>query len=361
MKFQKNQPRIPTIKDVAQKSGVSLGTASNVLSGKVFVQEVTAEKVRRAASELGYQKNHSAALLVSRKGHTAARTGNIGLVFTEMAELWSEHPLTSAYFMGLESVCRETDFQPLVEFLGGSDEVPRCVREGRVDGLVVKFTRVGNAFFSALPKDLPVVAVGPSGLKVPARQISANDEAGGYSVTEYLWVKGHRRIGFVSTDAAHPMFRLREAGFERFLKNESALRPEWIWKREKISSRALPEDAPPVLDEAVTSLFSSAEKPTALVAANDWIATGLYRALSRAGLRVGEDVSVVGFDNTANLCGALEPALTSFHIPFSSLAKRAAEILLERIAHPEREHEASLELLYGHLVERNSVRNLNQE
>ncbi|MBL8992569.1 MAG: LacI family DNA-binding transcriptional regulator, partial [Spirochaetia bacterium] len=334
MKFQKSavrhSPRIPTIKDVAKKSGVSLGTASNVLSGKVFVQEGTAEKVRRAATELGYQKNHSAALLVSRKGTSSTRTGNIGLVFTEMATPWSEHPLASAYFIGVESACRETDFQPLVEFLGGSDAVPRCVRDGRVDGLVVKFTRAGEKFFLGLPKDLPVVAVGPSGLKVPVHQVSANDEAGGFSVAEYLWSKGHRRIGFVSTDAAHPMFQLREAGFERFLKNVSAWDPKIVWKEEKSSDATLPENAPPILDEAVVKLFSTAEKPTALVAANDWIAAGLYRALKKAGLRVGEDVSVVGFDNTANLCVALEPALTSFQIPFASLAGRAAEILLER-------------------------------
>lgn len=359
MKFQKSSSRIPTIKDVAQKSGVSLGTASNVLSGKVFVQEATAAKVRRAASDLGYQKNHSAALLVSRKGTSSSRTGNVGLVFTEMATPWSEHPLASAYFIGVESACRETDFQPLVEFLGGADTLPRCVRDGRVDGLVVKFTRAGGNFFSRLPKDFPVVAVGPAGVQVPVQQVAANDEAAGYSVAEYLWAKGHRRIGFVSTDTEHPMFQLRESGYERFLKEQSAWFPEQVWKREKSADAAYPEDSLPVLDEAVKKLFSFEQKPTAIIAANDWIATGLYRELQKAGLRVGEDVSVVGFDNTANLCAALEPALTSFQLPFSSLAKRAAEILLERIAHPERKQEASIELIYGSLVERKSVRDLN--
>ncbi len=354
MKIQK----APTIKDVAQKSGVSLGTASHALSGKAFVQPETLEKVLAAAKSLGYQKNHSAQLLVSRKGTSQARTGNIGLLFAEMGEDWSDHPLASAFFFGVEAALRNTGFHPLVEYLGGRAEMPRAVREGKVDGLVVKLTRPDKNFFEFLPRDLPVVAIGPAVQRFPVSQVSSHDEAAGTSMTQHLWEKGHRRIAFVSMESSHPMFLLRYLGYESFLRNAKAFDPDLVWMSESRSSGDEPQETPPDLTPVVERFISLKKKPTAILAANDWMAAGLYRALKAAGLRIPEDVSVVGFDNMAGLCGAMDPPLTSFQIPFVQLAKRAAEILLTLIEDPEKIRTPSLELLYGTLVERKSVKEI---
>jgi LacI family transcriptional regulator len=352
--------RAPTIKDVAKKSGVSLGTASNALSGKAFVQKGTLERVKQVALELGYQKNHSAELLVSNKSRSRPSTGNIGLAFLEMDESWSVNPLVSAYLYGVDTACRKAGKHLLVEYLGGDKEIPRCVLERKVDGLIAKLIRPAPHFFEKMPNGFPVVAITPFdfGLSVP--QVGAHDEASGTAVTQYLWDKGHRRIGFISPDSSHPMFLRRYRGYEFFLKQKDVFDSAMVWTSTLKEKNLKPELEPPNLDREVREMMALEKKPTALVVANDWTAAGLYRSLKMAGLSIPEELSVIGFDNSVELCSTLMPSLTSFQIPFVRVAARACELLLAQIESLEKNNPPSLELIYGSLVERHSVKDLSK-
>jgi LacI family transcriptional regulator len=348
----------PTIKDVAKKSGVSLGTASNALSGKVYVQPETAEKVQKAAMALGYQKNFSAQMLGLQKGKTKLRTGNLGLVFLGMNEAWSENPLALSYMAGVESVCTEAGLHFLVEYQSGDGSAPRLLTDGKVDGLVVKVSASAEKWLQNIPANIPIVVIGSheQHLRVPV--LSAHDESAGSEVTEYLWEKGHRRIAFITSSSNHPVFLNRYAGYEKFLKKQKSFDPALVAMEEPTSLTFAPEKSPPNLIGAVKKLFSLKVKPTAIVAANDWTASGLYASLRELGLEVPKDVSVVGFDNFGPLCEVMEPSLTSFEIPFLGLAQRATRLLIDHLKNPHLAPSPSVELLYGKLIERKSVRSL---
>src|ERR1700761_6370834 len=103
-----------TIADVARAAGVSVGTVSRVLNGYTNITPDNLQKVQAAISELDYKKCQSAGLLVSRKNGSRARTGNIGMVYTELKSQWVNHPLIAAYTLGVEEACYQRGFHALV-------------------------------------------------------------------------------------------------------------------------------------------------------------------------------------------------------------------------------------------------------
>ena len=127
-----------TITDVARAAGVSVGTVSRVLNGFTNITQTNFDRVQQAIKELGYEKCRSAEQLVSRRNGSRVRTGNIGMVFTEMGSDWASHPMVAAYSMGVERACEEKGFHALIEFSDGRGGLPRCIRENKVDGLLVK-------------------------------------------------------------------------------------------------------------------------------------------------------------------------------------------------------------------------------
>lgn len=349
-----------TVNDVARSAGVSVGTVSRVLNGAANIAPENLAKVQKAMGELGYQKHHSAGLLASRKNGSSSRSGNIGLVFADAGPAWSNHPLISAYTMGIEQACRESGFHPLVELASPGGELPRCVREGKVDGLLVKATRGVPSFVKNLPASLPVILISVNDPAVPIPQVAPDNQGAGWVVADHLWAKGHRRIAFVCTDAMHPMFITRMHGYESYLRLKGAFDPALVVMELPVANPGVPEETPPDMESALDRLLSatSGSRPTAIITANDWMARGLYDALARRGLKVPQDISVVGFDNVGMLCATMSPTLTSFDLDFSAVVRAAAMDLFDYIENPALKRDPSVRLVRGHLVERESVRDL---
>lgn len=347
-----------TVNDVARSAGVSVGTVSRVLNGAANIAPVNLAKVQQAIRELGYQKNHSAGLLASRKTGSSTRTGNIGLVFAEMGSAWSTHPLLAAYTMGVEQACQEHGYHPLVELTVPSRELPRCVREQKIDGLLVKATRGVPAFLNDLPAGLPVILISINDPTELLPQVAPDNRGAGWVVADYLWQQGHRRIGFVCTDSQHPMFIERMQGYESFLRMQQAFDPARVVMESLVVNPNLPEETPPDMTRALQRLLSAnpAAAPTAIITANDWMARGLYAGLAARGLRVPHDLSVVGFDNEGMICAAMTPPLTSFDLGLAEVVRNAAMQLFARIENPSIKNNHSVLLTRGHLIERESVR-----
>lgn len=342
----------PTIKDIARESGFSVGTVSHVLSGRVWVEPATAEKVREIARSLGYRKNESARLLVARKGNTLARTGNVGVVFLGINPSWSGNPLIAAYLEGLEAVCARRAFHPLVEFCPDPSRLPRCVEDGKVDGLLLRYSRSLESWKGFLAARLPMVAIGGNPQGAPCPVYAQDDRGAGMEVCAALARAGHRRIGFLATDAQHPAFIARRQGVETYLRERGAFVPELVEPGDPSPQRRDPEEKPPEVGAALARLLAAGA--TAVVAANDWTAAGLYRAARERGLSLPRDLSVIAFDNSPGLCTALEPTLTSYEIPFAPIARDAMGRLLDLIESPGEGPGGESHLLGGRLVPRES-------
>lgn len=351
-----------TVNDVARSAGVSVGTVSRVLNGAANIAPENLAKVQKAMAELGYQKHHSAGLLASRKNGVGARTGNIGMVYTEVTQSWENHPLVAAYALGVERAAEEKGFHSLIELSSDGAQLPRCVREGKIDGLLIKATRSLPQFIKQLPKGFPVVIVGRSEPALDIVQVAVDNQGAGWLMTEYCWDHGHRKIAFLCSDARHPMFIGRLQGYEAFMREQGAFDARLICLHEKPAvTLNEPERTPPDFRDAVKRLMDlpAAERPTAMIAANDWMARGIYTVLAEMGLRVGHDISVAGFDNMSFLCEALVPQLTSFDVDLGAVAYSATQLLLGMISGAQQNRSTVLQLVRGHLVERVSVSRIN--
>ncbi|HEY8967210.1 MAG TPA: LacI family DNA-binding transcriptional regulator [Candidatus Methylacidiphilales bacterium] len=342
-----------TVKDIAHHAGVSVGTVSRVLNGFSNITPANAERVKKAIEELGYEKCRSAEMLVARRNGYRIRSGNVGVVFVGMGAGWAVHPLVAEYTRGVERACVEKGFHALVEFSVDDGKVPRCVREGKVDGLLIKTTRTLPEFVADLPVDMPLVSVGFNDPSVPIQQVAPDNRGAGWVAAEYLWKLGHRRIAFLCGDVLHPVFLSRLQGYESFLRMQKGYDPALV-AVEEAPFDLQPTEKPPRCDSLLDRVLPA--RPTAIIAENDWMALGLCATLAERGIAVPDDVSVMGFDNDP-LSAMATPPLTTYAVPFSDIAYRAALELFSQIRQPEaRRHDQSIHLMRGTLVERASVR-----
>ncbi len=347
-----------TIHDVALDAGVSTGTVSRVINGNARVTGENVAKVQKSITKLGYQRCRSAEFLAERRWGSTTRTGNIGMIFMARTPLDRQSEIAVAYVHGAERACEERGFHALIEGMPEfGEDLPRCVREKKVDGLLIKATRSLPAFVSRLADHFPTVILGLNDPTAPVPLVVSDERSAGWVMTEYLWRLGHRRIAFVCSDVSHPVFLARYHGYEAFLRTERAFDPSRVVLEEA------PSDSLPVTPELITRLSRlwqvEGEKPTAIVAANDTIAASVYRTLHAAGLKIPYDVSVVGLDNFQSWVN-MTPQLTSFATPFSEVARVGALELLDWIREPKpRRRSPSLRFVQGQLVERASVRPLS--
>jgi DNA-binding LacI/PurR family transcriptional regulator len=316
--------RLPTIRDVARHAGVSVATVSRVLNDVPVVRSEVRERVRAAITELGYRPSATARNL------SLGRSQAIGVVapfFTApsvverlrgVVDRLGEH----GYDLMLFDV--ETPEQR-------GDAFRDFARRARVDGLIVISLPLLAEEVRMLQRDnLPVVMVDIRHADVP--HVAIDDVRGGELAAEHLLAKGHRRIGFVGDLAANPFgftsSERRRRGY-RVALERAGVRPderlERVGRHDRHEARAL-----------ATGLLGGDDRPTAVFAASDTQAVGVLEAAGELGLRVPEDVAVVGFDDIelASLLG-----LTTVRQPLRQSGARGADLLLAAITGAPRETE----------------------
>ncbi|MBN1512908.1 MAG: LacI family DNA-binding transcriptional regulator [Phycisphaerae bacterium] len=349
-----------TVHDVAREAGVSVGTVSRYINGYSNMLPRNASRVQCAIDKLGYRRCESARLLGRRRSGGRHSTGNVGLYLPFMSAAWSNHPLVAAYMRGVERVCSERGFHPLVEFAHEDDDMtcPRFVTEEKVDGLLIKTLYASAVLLRQAAERIPVVGVSMYEPSLDIPQVAPDNYRAGYQVATHLWEHGHRRIAFLSSSDRHPMFRLRCQGAEAFIRDQrepSSFTHTEAHDEGRRTSR--PNDSVPDVSLLLDRLWAveTACRPTAIVAANDWTAAGLYDVLHRRGIRPGTDVSIVGFDNMTTLADVLRPRLTSYAIPLEEVAATATCILLDWIESGAAGAPRGSHLVSGRLVQRESV------
>lgn len=306
---------VPTIRDVAQRAGVSISTVSRVLNNSASVDEAKRRRVEQAAFELGYSPNPAALSLLGQS------TGGIAVLLPYIAgDFFSE------FLDGIDRVTSENGYFLIVSSSHRSVKEFQAVIQGvnrRVDGLIIMSTEVcAKTVRNWLPADLPVVFVNTDVESTEVESVNFDNEGGAYRLTEHLIEQGHRRVAFLKgPEGAHD-------GIQRFAGFRAALQAHGI---EHDPALAFPGDY--TMDSglaAVPALLAADPRPTALFAANDLSAFGILSGLREAGLDVPGDLALAGFDDIP-LAQFASPSLTTVRVPVREMGQCAIERLLSRI------------------------------
>lgn len=308
-----------TIKDVAERAGVSTATVSYVLNGTGTITPETRQRVRQAVEALGYQPNHAARSLRTRSRTLglvlAGRAG--GLADPALAELvagLSDGAAACGYYLLLASVA---DSQPEHEL------AIALARTGRVDGVVLLDLRVDDERAAGLAAaGVPCVGAGSPPAVPQCAAIGLDLERAAGDAVRHLLSLGHRRIGMIALPSELADSEPYYEGFVAELEAAGiAPDPALI-----VEAGAAEDDGIAAMQE----LLAAPEPPTAIVAASDTLAFGAMHALRDAGIEVGRQLSVVGCGDLP-LAAHAHPPLTTLRAPRRALGAALARLLAARI------------------------------
>lgn len=351
-------PNNITIKDVARESGLSVGTISRVINGCTDLKEDTLKRALETIEKLGYKRHESAhALALSKSGKTV-RTNCIGVVFCEMSEDWMSNEIVSRYLAGLERECRNNGYHSIVEFVPSRESIPRCVADRKVDGIIVKSSSMIPDSVKELASSFPVVGVGMYDSSFNAPKVVPDNLLAGSEACGYLWRKGHRRIAFINSNARHAMFQMRFKGYEMFMRSMDAFDQSLCFSiRQEGGIAPLSElpDMSGVMDEIMKMPHDL--RPTALLCCNDWTCGGIYVYCRENDLKIPEDFSVFGFDNSSAFSLQFGTPLSTYDMNLAACSSLAATILIKRIEQASCDFK-DINMLPGYLVEKKSVKEI---
>ena len=311
-----NHPSKVTLGMVAAACGVSPSTVSRILNGTAVVSPEKREAVDKAIAELGFVPNPIA------RGLAGGRTFSVGVVTQAI-----DSPFYGVALRGIEDELSKAGYSPL--FVSGhwnANEESRCIdvlRSRRVDGIIVLTGRLSDDALRDLAHTMPVVVTGRM-IKAPGLYaLDFNSFEGARLATHHLLSLGHRDIAFISGPQVHP------DAIQRLLGYKAALSAAGIkFKPALVVPGTYQEDSGRV---AVEHLLDTRVKFSAIFAANDQMAFGAALALHHRGLRVPDDVSLVGFDDLAIASHSLPP-LTTIHQAAHEMGRLAAISLLELLS-----------------------------
>ncbi|MGF1684790.1 HTH-type transcriptional repressor PurR [Photobacterium minamisatsumaniensis] len=332
-----------TIKDVARMAGVSTTTVSHVINKTRFVAEATQKKVLSAVDELNYAPS---AVARSLKCNT---TRTIGMLVTK-----STNPFFAEVVHGVEEYCYGAGYTLILCNTEGNLEKQRdylrMLAEKRVDGLLVMCSDLDENLLGLLErqKDLPMVVMDWGPESPHTDKIQDNAELGGYVATKFFIEHGHQAIGCLTGHSDKAACRERLKGFKKAMSEaDLEVHPDWVLEGDFECESAV---------EAAEKFIAMDKRPTAIFCFNDIMAMGMISTFSQAGIRVPEDISIIGYDNI-DLAPYFSPPLTTIHQPKRRLGKTAIEILLERVK--DKDHEHRIFEMIPELVIRKSVINRN--
>jgi LacI family transcriptional regulator len=305
-----------TIREVARLAQVSLGTVSNTLNNPDVVAPRTRARVLEAIEQTGFVRSTAAHQLRAGKSRT------VGVVLLDIA-----NPFFGEMVRGAERVLRDKGYVLMVCSSDESTERElrylRVLEEHRVDGLLIAPVEPDLKAVAALARrGIPTVLLDRDAGSLDLCSVTVDDVRGGELAASHLVDLGHEVIAFVNGPLSIRQCADRLDGARRALGR--ALRPSSPVLVE-ISVSALTVDHG---EAAVGPLLAATPRPTAVMCANDLLALGVLRGLTNAGVRVPDEVALVGYDDVA-FASMLSPALTSVRQPKYELGVSAAELLLE--------------------------------
>lgn len=325
--------------DIAERLNVSTVTVSKALSDQKGVSEDMRNKIKKLAMELGYQKPVA-------KQEDRSRSLNVGVI---VPEDYIEKYQTFYWEMYQEinmAAIKNNSFI-MLEVVSASDEKamipPKLLKESKVDGLIV-LGGLASEYLKMIKEHYatPTVYLDFYDPNIKEDCVISNSFYGTYMLTNYLFDNGHTNIGFVGTVLATKSITDRFLGYMKSLmEHGKTIREDWVLDdrdsdRHNFQQFLLPE-----------------EMPTAFVCNCDTIASWIIRELEKAGYRVPDDVSIVGFDDFLypGLCNV---PMTTYAVNMPEMAERSVKLLVTKVTGGETSQ--GMHLVEGHFIERKSVR-----
>lgn len=314
------KPKRVTINDVARVAGVSATTVSFVMSDKpgVSISAESRQRVREAAKSLGYRGNAAARSLASQ------RTELIGVVTDIVSS-----PFAGDAIIAGEKTAAAKGFQTLISSISNAGKVPitdarfRTLLDRQVEALLVLLSTNLDLSLPDAASEAPCVMVNATDRRGQVASVLPDEVRGGYEATKWLINAGHQRVGMINLETDRPAAIGRRKGYCQALEEVG-----------------LPVDPSLILEgradadhgyTAATLMLSRRERPTAIFCATDRIAMGAYDAIKEHGLKIPDDVSVVGFDDQQLISKHLRPPLSTMRLPFSEMTEIAVGMLVESV------------------------------
>ena len=305
-----------TITEIAREAGVSVPTVSRVVNGRGDVAAATRDRVEALLRQHGYRR--------PLRARPVARAGLLDLVFNDLDSPWAVEIIR-----GVEDVAHGAGAGTVVSAVHRQTTSARQwmgnLRARASDGVILVTSDLAPTLAEELHEAaVPVVVVDPAGVPaVDVPTIGATNWAGGLSATQHLVGLGHRRVAHISGPAGLLCSRARLDGYRAGLESAGlALDPGLVREGDFYQESGLRE---------ASALLELDDPPTAVFAASDQIALGVYEAVRRKGLRVPDDVSVVGFDDLS-LAAWASPPLTTVRQPLAEMGGLAARTVLAMAA-----------------------------
>jgi LacI family transcriptional regulator len=345
-----------TIRDVAKESGFSSTTVSIVLNNAPlarYIPAATKKRIEKAAKKLGYRPNLFARSLRSKRSHT------VGVMVFDMTD-----PYCTLVLRGIENSLYQSSYLPILTDVHNErsrfERYLEMLLDRRVEALIVlaNWLFVDVDVLADLEKSsIPTVMIGRELQTDSVSSVIVDNEIGAYSAIEHLFLLGHRKIAFIRGPKTLADSAPRWRGVRSFAKSSGLeLDPRLILD--------LPESRDPISSfeagyKLTEELIKSKRSFTALMAFDDMTAFGAIRAMAKAGLRVPENCSVVGFDDVA-ASSLYTPPLTTVRQPMEAMGAMGANLVVEGInaVLEKREVSAVHRKMAPELAVRESTRNL---
>ena len=336
-----------TIKDIANYTGVSCTTVSNVIHGRSGrVSEETVQKIQDAIKKFNYAPNMSARSLVSNSSKVVAL---INHVVTDKDVNFMDDPFLASFVGIIESALREHGYYLMIRTVDTAQELISFLQNWNVDGLFITGIFRDSFFDSLSTLDLPIVLIDSYVRHPKFCNVGLEDFKGSYDATEHLIENGHTKIAFTSPS-------IKDGGVlqERFLGYKSALTKHGIlFNKNLVFEYEMDLASCQTLSRNLVEIKGL----TGVVASADIMAAGIMTGLREYGKRIPDDISIVGFDDLST-SRMLTPALTTIHQNMPLKGKMAVNFMIQKL---EGNIPDTNEItLPTHLVKRQSVKNIRR-
>lgn len=329
-----------TVKDIAQKLNLHHSTVSRALRDYSDINETTKKKVLKAAKELNYTPNTMAQSLITRK------TNLIGIIVPEIV-----HNFFAKAISGIENVIYSKGFVPIV--LDSNESVDReelhvdAMITNRIAGLITSISQKTNTneyFQKVIDKDIPLVFFDRALEGISASQVISDDKNGALEGVEYLISKGYKRIAHISGPSNLKICKNRMEGYIAALRKNSMDVDDDL-----ITFGSLHEENG---YKSMEVLLQRENPPDAVFAVNDPVAMGAFKKIREEGLKIPDDIAILGFSNN-EVSSYLEPPLTTIDQFPGRMGEIAAEILIKQME--EEETHTKTEVLSTKLIIRGTT------
>ena len=331
---------------IADEAGVSKSTVSRVINNKAGVKDSTREKVAKVIKDLNYKPNSSAKGLASKKTHT------IGLVVSDITD-----PLFAKFVKGAERKAMEANYNMM---LANShwvvEEELKCIQmfeEGRVDGILMisggSEVRLDNYLNNLASHNLQIVVVDRKIENQRIPKLNSDNLDAGYRATKYLLDLGHRKIAHIKGEdvASSAASKDRVDGYKKALA-EAGIKEEIIYPGYFARERA---------EEATHKLLQEHPEVTAIFYASDMMAIGGLKAIKSEGLKIPDDISIIGIDGI-EMAALMDPPITTLAQPAYEMGYQGMKKLIKKLEGENDSYHSEDTIFKMELMERESTKKL---